>query len=190
MGSWPPPGAVRRTRRAASGLALREQKSGLEARPAAGGPFTIVPAATDGSPYNGVVATQPSNPLQVCTVSGGAGTVAATNGTNIAVNCTTPAPGPSGSLDPAFGDQGRVFADLPGGATAMALQPDGKIVVAGGSKVLRFNADGDVDQGFGSGGVASLTFPDVPAAISNLPQGIVVQSDGAIVVAGFAQSGS
>ena len=47
----------------------------------------------------------------------------------ISVDCITPLP--DGSLDPNFGNSGSVTTGVPGGATAMALQSDGKIVVGG-----------------------------------------------------------
>ena len=75
---------------------------------------------------------------------------------------------PDGSLDPAFGSAstpGTVQSDVigGGGAQAVALQPDGKIVVAGGlqgAEVARYNADGSLDTSFGSDGVASSTHED------------------------------
>ena len=70
-----------------------------------------------------------------------------------------------GSLDPTFGDAGKVTTDLSDfdHADAVALQPDGKIVVAGsafrGSQpgeivfgLARYNRDGSLDTGFGTGG--------------------------------------
>jgi uncharacterized delta-60 repeat protein len=53
---------------------------------------------------------------------------------------------PDGGLDPTFGTDG--VAEIPGrGTNAMALQPDGRIVIAGvGAGVLRLNADGTLDQ--------------------------------------------
>jgi hypothetical protein len=50
--------------------------------------FAFPPVAT-GTAYNVVVATQPSNPTQVCSVAAGAGTVGTTDVTNIVVTCTT-----------------------------------------------------------------------------------------------------
>src|SRR5262249_24079630 len=74
--------------------------------------------------------------------------------------------GPSladGRPDDTFGGGGRVSFNFPIGliggtavAYAVALQPDGKIVAAGGcgsNPVLaRLNADGTLDAGFGAGG--------------------------------------
>src|SRR5205807_1340610 len=70
---------------------------------------------------------------------------------------------PDGSLDASFGTGGLVTTDFASGsdfASAVTLQPDGKIVVAGtaytgtGSDfaVARYDADGSPDSTFGSGG--------------------------------------
>lgn len=76
-----------------------------------------------------------------------------------------------GTLDTSFGTGGKVLTDLPGNinvAKALALQPDGKIVVAGPSGdglnndgvVVRYNADGSLDEEFGTDGVAAAGFPN------------------------------
>lgn len=64
-----------------------------------------------------------------------------------------------GSLDPSFGSGGKATTDLGAGtelAGGVAVQPDGRIVVGGTSgsdfAVARYNADGSLDSGFGSGG--------------------------------------
>jgi 6-phosphogluconolactonase (cycloisomerase 2 family) len=72
---------------AGSGLTLQNNGGSVIAVPA-DGQFTAAAAATSGTAYNVTVATQPTNPSQMCTVANGAGTVAAAV-TNIAVTCTT-----------------------------------------------------------------------------------------------------
>src|SRR3954467_4930917 len=78
-----------------------------------------------------------------------------------------------GDLDPSFAGGGKLtFA--PGGKQSeiddVAIQPDGKLVLAGwidqsgtGADldflVARLNPDGLFDQGFGSGGIATMNFP-------------------------------
>jgi len=70
-----------------------------------------------------------------------------------------------GTLDTSFGDSGRVMTDVSisgSNATGVALQKDGKIVVAGYAvknsgtgydfACVRYNTDGKVDQSFGDGG--------------------------------------
>jgi len=80
---------------------------------------------------------------------------------------------------------------------SIAVQPDGKIVVSGESQngtvagdynivVLRYNADGSLDGGFGNGGV-------VIRAVSSgwdLSGSVLIQPDGKIVVGGNAWTGS
>jgi uncharacterized delta-60 repeat protein len=102
----------------------------------------------------------------------------------------------NGSLDPSFGTNGQATADFggPDNAHGVALQADGKIVVAGtafgvGSNlfggdsnfaVARFNTDGSLDTGFGTGGKVTTNFGfSLDAA-----NGVTVQKDGKIVVVG------
>jgi uncharacterized delta-60 repeat protein len=101
-----------------------------------------------------------------------------------------------GDLDPAFGDGGVVMTDFNTStdiANAVALQADGKLVVAGTTyinndfsdedfAVARYNADGSLDASFGNNGKVTTDFPGLAAVIS----AVVVQSDGKIVVAGGA----
>jgi uncharacterized delta-60 repeat protein len=76
---------------------------------------------------------------------------------------------------------------------AMAVQSDGKIVVAGTAEVsenseiydfavARFNANGTIDGSFGGG----IVITDINA--SDIPYGIAVQSDGKIVVSGTSNA--
>lgn len=83
---------------------------------------------------------------------------------------------PSGALDTSFGDGG--YLETPVGdwavAKAIALQPDGKIVVAGtrspqaGDDVqsefvlARYNPSGSLDTSFGTGGTTSTVIPESP----------------------------
>ena len=74
-----------------------------------------------------------------------------------------------GTLDTSFGAGGIVINSLGINADslqAIAIQPDGKIVVAGVANdgfsnnmvVLRYNANGTLDTSFGTAGVATITF--------------------------------
>ena len=89
-----------------------------------------------------------------------------------------------GSLDASFGIGGIVgFPENNGGpAIGVAIQQDGKIVSAGPTDlsffVFRFNADGTLDQNFGSAGRVRLGF-----AVGAEPGAIAVQPDGNILVA-------
>jgi uncharacterized delta-60 repeat protein len=100
------------------------------------------------------------------------------------------APAASGDLDPTFGDGGRVVFEPvvtdPTGfpqdpdPTAVAVQPDGRIVVAGwfGGSVwaARYTADGQLDPTFGVDGKVTPGTGTVAA--------IAFQPDGRIVLAG------
>jgi uncharacterized delta-60 repeat protein len=100
-----------------------------------------------------------------------------------------------GSLDATFGDDGKVTTDIGAllgivganaRASAVVLQPDGKIVAVGGNFFVRYHADGALDASFGEGGVTTIgqrpmegTF-DLSAA--------ALQPDGKIVAAGFVNN--
>jgi uncharacterized delta-60 repeat protein len=97
-----------------------------------------------------------------------------------------------GTLDATFGDGGRVVAAIGHGADevhAMALQPDGKLLVAGtvdespkgkSFALARFNADGSLDAGFGTGGQVITSF----GSQSDEAFAIALQPDGRIVLGG------
>lgn len=110
---------------------------------------------------------------------------------------------PDGSLDPAFGTGGHVrMRAVPGtpanSAGAVAIQPDGAIVVAGSALrggtafdywVLRLRPDGTLDAGFGDGGHA--VFPVGPGAALDgvASHGLSLTADGRMVVTGSALTG-
>jgi len=96
---------------------------------------------------------------------------------------------PNGSLDNSFGTTGNVAVNIGGIAAelhAVAVQPDGKVVVAGWytnpsntreAMVLRYNTDGTPDATFGTGGVAHVTTysgGDAAYGLTLLPDGKVV----------------
>ena len=96
----------------------------------------------------------------------------------------------SGDLDPTFGSGGVAVLPIAihSYANAVAVQSDGKIVVAGyvfggppagDMAVLRLDAAGALDSGFGSGGVVTL-----PAGKQSIANALALQSDGKIVVGG------
>ena len=98
---------------------------------------------------------------------------------------------PNGTLDTTFGGDGRVTTDVGGGtAHAVALQPDGKIVLAGvapspstGSDfaLARYLPNGTLDTTFGGDGRVITDFGGDDIAIA-----VTLQPDGKIVVAGRA----
>jgi len=108
----------------------------------------------------------------------------------------------TGSLDNTFGSNGIVLTSigLSGNcsAYALAIQIDGKIVVAGTSLYLnglhyynefaiaRYNTNGTLDDTFGTGGIV-LTSIGLEHAESF---GVAIQTDGKVVVAGYASNNS
>lgn len=100
---------------------------------------------------------------------------------------------PDGSLDPTFGTGGVVTTNVGNHdrASAVAIQPDGKIVVAGSTApsnrdfiVLRYTAGGFLDAGFGTGG---KVITDVFGTNSDdHANALALQTDGKIVIAGDA----
>lgn len=166
-----------------SGLVLHNRTTG-EALAAAEGAFEFVQRVPTGLEYRVEVETQPAQPNQICSVARGTGTMGDQAVTDVAVTCVTQRLLPG--LDPAFGSGGKVTTDRR--ASAMALQGDGKLVVAGGATdftLVRFNADGSPDLEFGEGGVVLTDF----AAGQDEAHAIAVQPDGKIVVAGIAVVG-
>jgi uncharacterized delta-60 repeat protein len=99
---------------------------------------------------------------------------------------------PNGTLDSTFGSGGKVITDF--GLTdivrSVAIQPDGKIVVAGDTydivtafgqyALARYNPDGSLDASFGSGGLVTSFFGGQGCAAN----AIALQPDGKIIVAG------
>lgn len=95
-----------------------------------------------------------------------------------------------GAVDVTFGKNGNVtteIANTTDGAYAMAIQPDGKIVVVGSANVysvndfvvVRYNPDGTMDETFGTGGKVTTVLPG-----DNHATGLAIQPDGKIVVGG------
>ena len=73
-----------------SGMGLVLQNNGGDnLNITANGAFTFPAALLDSSSYNVAVLTQPGTPNQICVVSSGSGTIAASNVTNVAITCTT-----------------------------------------------------------------------------------------------------
>ncbi|MEC3956419.1 hypothetical protein VMT65_25525 [Nocardia sp. CDC153] len=103
---------------------------------------------------------------------------------------TTPAT--AGTLDAGFGSGGKVSTDLGSSADharAVAVQSDGKIVVAGSAQdpaqgdnfaIVRYTADGQLDAGFGDHGKVSTDF----GGKADVANAVAIESDGKIIVAG------
>lgn len=106
-----------------------------------------------------------------------------------------------GTLDSSFGISGKVTLDFngnPDAAQAVALQTDGKILVAGQIQrqlqfpiglrkrfgITRFNADGTLDSSFGSSGKVITSFYD-NEFLDSEAFAIALQADGRFVVGGW-----
>lgn len=103
----------------------------------------------------------------------------------------------NGNLDPAFGTGGKTTTDFFNGrdiANDLAIQPDGKIVLAGKMNpnlldietyvdfgIARYDTNGILDSTFGSGGKVSTDFSYIDEA-----RGIAIESNCKIVAAGYA----
>jgi uncharacterized delta-60 repeat protein len=102
-----------------------------------------------------------------------------------------------GSPDASFGSGGIVLTSIGDGddvaASAISLQPGGRIVVAGHATdaggtdmmVARYNSDGSPDGSFGSGGVSLIPLGDDGTAEAN---GLVLQGNRAVLT-GYASNG-
>src|SRR6185436_1806243 len=97
-----------------------------------------------------------------------------------------------GDLDPTFGNGGKVITEFHfAHAVEVAVQADGKIVVAGTDEsstpnsaqfvLARYYSDGSLDSSFGNGGKVSTSVGQF-----NYAHAMVIQADGKIVVAGSA----
>jgi uncharacterized delta-60 repeat protein len=100
----------------------------------------------------------------------------------------------AGVLDPTFGAGGLAITNLTyTSQNSLAVQPDGKFVVAGisngptnGFSVARFNADGSPDAVFNANGFA---IPHFSAGSIDRASALALQSDGKIIVAGSTNAG-
>lgn len=96
---------------------------------------------------------------------------------------------PDGNIDSSFGDNG--IASIPyTPCTAIAVQPDGKVLLAGYEDLAnpgvpfvlaRFNTDGSLDASFGNNGLVLHQWPD---GGENKCRAMKLQPDGKIILAG------
>lgn len=118
---------------------------------------------------------------------------AVTANTTVSVSFKSASLGAPGNLDPSFGTGGKVITSVGSSddlGQAVAVQADGKIVVAGcvrmGSNfdtvaVVRYLPDGSLDTSFNSTGIASF-----PTGFNgSFNASLAIQADGKILVHGF-----
>jgi uncharacterized delta-60 repeat protein len=94
-----------------------------------------------------------------------------------------------GTLDPTFGDDGMVVTRYSGAnARTLALQPNGRIVVAGYNKtgfaMARYRPDGRLDRSFSVNGTIDHVYGSWSPLRYIFAGAVAVQPDGRIVVAG------
>lgn len=103
----------------------------------------------------------------------------------------------NGSLDNSFDMDGKLTTAIGSSgcqAYAIAIQPDGKILVAGETlngtnkdfAIVRYNTDGSLDLSFDTDGIVTT-----PIGVSSeLASAIAIQTDGKIVVGGYTTNGT
>ena len=102
-----------------------------------------------------------------------------------------------GSLDPTFDGDGKLTTSFTNGfesAFDLSIQSDGKIIAVGvasnqtggGVALARYNSDGSLDPSFGTGGKVNMSL----GGGGGNAQAIVLQSDGKIVIGGYARAAS
>src|SRR5262245_40839135 len=106
----------------------------------------------------------------------------------------------NGQLDSTFGTNGIVVRqETTTPVLAIALQPDGKIVVVGGALaalsdqellVVRYLPNGTFDSSFGNNGFVTNNFSFTNGFGSSVASAVAIQPDGKIVVVGTANLSS
>lgn len=109
---------------------------------------------------------------------------------------------PNGSLDTTFDADGIVTTPIGTGtelARSIAIQTDGKIIVAGQSfngtnndvAVVRYNSDGSLDTTFdGNSGTGNGIVTTAAGSGNDFGYGVLVQPNGKIIVAGYYLGGT
>lgn len=100
----------------------------------------------------------------------------------------------NGALDTTFSGSGKLTTNISGidQALAVAVQPDGKIVVVGSSDdgsnlvMVRYTSNGNLDTSFNGTGIITTSIASSSATETNST--VLIQPNGAIVVAGTTDS--
>lgn len=100
-----------------------------------------------------------------------------------------------GTIDRTFGNEGKVITHIAQGyvANSVVIQPDGKIILAGGSSqfsfsyfaLVRYNQDGTLDKSFGNSGIVQTQV----GGTYDFANSVILQKDGKIIAGGSAQDG-
>jgi uncharacterized delta-60 repeat protein len=112
---------------------------------------------------------------------------------------------PDGTLDPSFGNAGKIVTQLGTGllpsrpdsrAHSMVIQPDGRIVLAGSATdmlgndefaLARFNPDGTADTSFSDDGRIRIQVSDPGLSPGSYVSSLALQGDGKLIAAGAAR---
>jgi len=160
-----------------AGSSAAVAKYGIDGAPDAGfgiNGVSLIPFDSSAAVDIHLLAVQPDGKLVL------AGGVTRADRDIVVIRCNA-----DGSPDSSFGDNGTLFIDLSGEEEAWdaAVQPDGRIVLAGGdgtkALLVRLNPDGTLDDSFGAGG-AVFVAPEHGAMFYAL----ALQEDGMIVAGG------
>ena len=112
----------------------------------------------------------------------------------MSTNTSLPIGLPTANPDPAFSQDGRAIVSLSSGqdiAQSVAVQSDGKIVLAGNVgagtansdfALARYNANGSLDTSFSGDGMLTAA----PGPGSDVAQGVAIAADGKILMAGYS----
>ena len=109
----------------------------------------------------------------------------------------------NGTPDASFGTSGTLVTSVSTGndfVTAMTLQPDGKLILAGHCAVsgqldfcaVRTTAAGALDTTFGTGGklITAISNGATPATSNDFLTAMALQPDGKLLLAGYCRNGS
>jgi uncharacterized delta-60 repeat protein len=156
--------------------------------------IAVVPVPQNQALQVGGVVVQPDGGIVVA----GTALILSTRGDAVAVFRLNS----DGTLDNGFGGGvvTEMFGTFDATANVLALQPDGRILIAGSitvnstqdSLLAAFNPDGSLDQSFGNAGEATIDFPSGdpngdPFSDVAAFNALTLEPDGRIVAGGFAQ---
>lgn len=117
---------------------------------------------------------------------------------NLIIICFTSIAQNGGFLDTSFGNGGKVVTSITPGedeARSVAVQPDGKILVAGFSSsvitdrdfaCVRYMPNGDLDSTFGTNGIVTT---DVQVGSQDVANSMVLLNSGKFILAGYSDDG-
>jgi len=101
----------------------------------------------------------------------------------------------NGSFDSTFNSGGKLAINTARIGYGLALQPDGKLLLAGSTMgfpgsfaLVRLNTDGSYDSSFGNGGAVTASITQSTSGVGDREMALALHPDGRIYVAGIAGS--